>query len=1190
MHWLFMVLLGSALMAGDLPFPGEREQGEEENIRQRRQWFTESRGLGQVQRPDRQRAAAVRRAAMRTFKNASPYGQWVPTGPSPMLMGYWFMGPVSGRVSAMALDPGDPDTLYLGAASGGLWKTVDRGLSWTPIFETMGTQTIGAIALDPSQPTTLWVGTGEQGQGCSAYFGIGIFRSLDGGARFEARNGSGSQSLELSYVSSIAVHPQNSDLVLAAGHGWCFHGNYLLGGLFLTEDGGQHWRRKFNAAVNDVMFIPDQPNSALAAVGRFGEAESGIYRSSDSGSTWTRLTNGIPSGGQVFRSRIAIAPSDPRIIYALMNTDNGTYLYRSGDQGQTWSLRHDDACEGQCSYNLCLAVHPNDPDTILVGSIRFSLSTNGGTTLEPMTSRWGADQAVHQDTHVLMFDPTDPNRFYVGSDGGVWTTDDIGSSFVNLNTNINSIQFYDVAVDPTNPLKLYGGAQDNSSSATTDDGQWALTVVTGDGFTNAVDPSEPEVVIQTSYPWEGLPNLVRSRDAGRHFQWIPYEGLQEGEPWPWVTPLTYSGKIAGQRSALFIASNRVYRSFDHGDRWTAISDTISTDPGVAVSALIAKPVDSKIIVMAGTQAGNIQCTAPAASDAEAPVWTDVTGDMPEGWISDLDFTSGSTSYMLATRGSMTGPKLLRAPLGQATWQAVGTGLPDIPANSVLIDPEHAMRVFVGTDIGVYVSEDGADTFTPCMDGMPLGMVVNDLEFSHEHRVLTAGTYGRGAWQLWLPRTYTEPLPALFEATSDGVTARASSAFDLIMLSGDTLDRTIQLEWGDTQNPETAAVNVGPSEPARFHVEGQAAGSRLALRGNPLPQTLVVMRDAQQQHMAAFRPHMDAGSSRLFIPHIARDRAQFFTALTVVASTNTDLFFESHDGQQTPVAHLTADTPHTFEWSHVFGDAIPEEDSGFLTASDSTTALRANLCFGTWDDPLDSSVLPLGAAPQEELIFPHVTEDLNLFWTGLVLANSHDSQVQAELAFHDRDGKLLASETTTIPAGRRQVLLFDGAPDTPESVPALPFSLPAGTAWLKVTGNQTLHGFELFGSNHPDMGSYMEGLPATGDAHARSVLPYLHLGDNQWTGLVLLNSGEAYTAARVRPLRADGAWNAEYNVGLGVNKKFVATLASMFTSEELSDVVSVEVQTENDRPITVVCLFGDEATPRKSLAGYHALPL
>jgi hypothetical protein len=652
-----------------------------------------------------------------------------------MQMGSWAMGRVSGRANAIVPHPSDENTVYFGSAAGGVWKTTDGGASWTPLFDQVGTLPIGAIFVEPSAPDNVWVGTGDKnGGGCAGYFGQGVFLSQDGGATWSARNGSGTANMPLSVVNAVAVQPTDSNVVLVGGAGTCNSiGSMTNPGVFRSTDRGATWTRVLSVNVEDIVFVPGTSTVYLAAPG------SGVYKSTDGGATWALSSNGMTVSG-TSRMRLAMAPSDSQTLYALVENR----LYRSIDGGANWLLRNNTACEGQCWYNQAIDVHPTNPNILLVGTIRAAYSSDGGSTFTALTTGWGGSQKVHQDTHVVLFSRRNGNRFWIGSDGGLWRTEDNGATFINMNSNLNVTQFYDIAVHPSNPDIVFGGAQDNSSSYRNASQVWDLTQVTGDGFMNGIDPANPSIVFQAGYPSSGFPYILRSFSGGSPgtFSLLPSSGLASSSNFPWVTPLAVASNY------VFVGSDVVYRSVTSANpfSWTALTT------GLVGTVTVIAPSQQGIMLplYVGTASGRIYYSPDVA--VASPNFYDVTGNFPGGIVSDVAITPGNVQRVFITRSGFSGTHLYRSTTGGSSWQAVGIGLPNVPANTVAIDPINTQRIFVGTDVGVYESTDGGDTFVAFSLGLPLGLVVMDLEVDDSPHYLHAGTFGRGAWKVALQGT------------------------------------------------------------------------------------------------------------------------------------------------------------------------------------------------------------------------------------------------------------------------------------------------------------------------------------------------------------------------------------------------------------------------------------------------------
>ena len=612
--FFFLLVLTSGLLTAQPPEARDRGEGEEEQIEQRIHWFRERRGLDTMPAAERVRAEAAI-SARRTLSGRG-VEQWEAMGPASMTMFSWAMGRVAGRITAIAVHPANDDEIYVGTAAGGVWHTTNGGAAWTPVFDQVGTQSIGSVIFDPFDPTTVWVGTGDLGAGCG-YFGMGLFRSSDGGATWEPRNGPSGQSLDLSFVSGIAIFrdAQNQRILLAGGKADCTaSGGQLPGGLFRSADDGATWTRVHTGTVWDVVVGKGNPATLFMTASLSGTG-SGVFSSTDGGLVWKPLNVGspVPFSTATSRARLSEVSADGAdLMYAFLPSQSGGSIYRTSDGGTSWAQPAINACEGQCSYNAVIAVRPDLGSTLLVGTIRIAKSISSGAGPVALTATWGSTQQVHQDTHVITYSRSTPGRFWVGSDGGIWRSDNDGATFVNLNANLNITQFYDIAVHPSDMAMVFGGAQDNSSSRRAASPLWDATLVTGDGFMNIVDAGNPSLVFQTSYPSGGLPSLAKSSSGGNpgSFSWMARSGLVTGEPYPWVTPL------AGTAGYIFLGSHSVYRAPTNQSpgtfTWTKISGQIATN---ALESISAADCGGQVRLFALGSRGEVQRTDDALGKA-----------------------------------------------------------------------------------------------------------------------------------------------------------------------------------------------------------------------------------------------------------------------------------------------------------------------------------------------------------------------------------------------------------------------------------------------------------------------------------------------------------------------------------------------------------------------------------------------
>lgn len=693
----------------------------------------------------------------------------------------------SGRVAALAVDPTNRKRYYVAAASGGVWKTVNAGTTFTPVFDNEGSYSIGAIALDPKNPATVWVGTGENNSQRSVSYGDGVYRSDDGGRSW--RN-MGLKKSE--HIGRIVIDPRDSQVVYVAAQGplWSPGGDR---GLFKTTDGGKTWNNILsiseNTGVTDVVLDPRDPDVIYAAAYQRrrhvwtminGGPESALYKSTDGGATWTKLRAGLPTV-DLGRIGLAISPVNPDVIYATIEAANRQGgIFRSTDRGATWQRMN--PYDNQAFYYGQIIADPKDVDRIYVMGVQIQVSDDGGRTLRPLTSRF-----KHVDNHAMWIDPTDPEYYLVGCDGGIYESFDRGETW-HFKANLPITQFYAVAVDNSSPFYyVYGGTQDNFSlggpsrtrslSGITN-ADWFVTNG-GDGFRSHIDPVDPNIVYAESQNG----GLVRfDRRTGERVSIRPLVG--KGQPalrTNWDTPFLIS---AHSHTRLYYAANILFRSDNQGDDWKAISGDLTrqldrdqlpvmgriwgpeavakhmgTAPYGNASALAESPKKDGLIYV-GTDDGLIQVTENGGQ-----TWRRIEKfpGVPEmTYVSRLLASQHDTNTVYAAfdnhwNGDFA-PYLLKSTDAGRTWTSITGNLPaNGPVLAIAEDHVNPNLLFVGTEFGVFFTIDGGQKWVQLKGGMPT-IAVRDLAIQKRENDLVVATFGRGIYILddYTPLRHLKP--------------------------------------------------------------------------------------------------------------------------------------------------------------------------------------------------------------------------------------------------------------------------------------------------------------------------------------------------------------------------------------------------------------------------------------------------
>ncbi len=681
-----------------------------------------------------------------------------------------------GRVVDFAVDPHDRAKYFAAVASGGVWKTINGGTTWTPVFDNYGSFSIGDLALDPKDSNVLWVGTGENNSQRSVAYGDGVYKSEDGGKSFRK------VGLEKSeHIGRIIIDPRDSKVVYVAAQGplWGPGGDR---GLFKTTDGGKTWKNILNISENtgvtEVVFDPSNPDTLYAASWQRrrhyftlinGGPESALYKSTDAGATWTKLRGGLPAG-DVGRIGVDVSPVDPNVVYATVEAaENGSGIFRSRDKGATWEKMNPQIA--QAMYYAQIICDPKDVDRIYVPNVVFQVSDDGGRTLRPL-----GEKNKHVDNHAIWVDPKNTDYYLVGCDGGVYESFDRGQNW-HFKSNMPISQFYDVAVDTAGPFyNVCGGTQDNNSwcgpAATRSasgitNADWFVTNG-GDGFHTRVDPVDPNIIYATLQ--YGV--LVRfDKRTGERIGIQPKEG--KGEPalrWNWDSPIIISPH---NNKRIYFAANKLFRSDDRGDSWRAISgdltrqlnrdalpvmgriwgpDAVAKHQSTAQYGNIAGISESpkkEGLIYIGTDDGLIQTTEDGGK-----TWTKtekIAGVPENAYVARVLASQHdvNTAYALFNnhQNSDYAPYLVKTTDAGKTWNLINGNLPkNHPLWAIAEDHANPNLLFIGTEFGVFFTLDGGAKWIQLKGGLPT-IAVRDLAIQKTENDLVAGTFGRGIYVL-----------------------------------------------------------------------------------------------------------------------------------------------------------------------------------------------------------------------------------------------------------------------------------------------------------------------------------------------------------------------------------------------------------------------------------------------------------
>jgi photosystem II stability/assembly factor-like uncharacterized protein len=667
--------------------------------------------------------------------------------------------------------------MYVAVATGGIWKSTNAGLTWAPVSDSTGVGSVGAVAVAPSNGDVVWMGSGESNNMRSSSWGVGVFKSTDGGKTW-----SKPMLPKTQHIGRIVIDPRDPDVVYVATMGplWAPGGER---GVYKTTDGGATWTNTKSLSEHtgfiDLVMDPSNPDVLYAASYQrerraYGflpsGPESGIWKTTDAGKTWTRLTKGLPEG-DLGRIGLAVCRSRPNTVYATVHakgTTNG--FYRSDDAGANW--RQLDRSNGTAWYYSQVRCDPSDAEHVVRLNVGSTESYDGGKTWRPYAGGGG----VHSDHHALWINPEDPDHHVMGNDGGVDITYDRGKTWYNVE-NLVGAQFYAISVDDQWPFyHVYGGLQDNQTwgGPNRTRGTFGPTnadwkrMAGGDGFFNVADAFDPTIVYAESQNG----GIVRYHAKTGQTKGIkPPQRDGERHRYNWSAPIVPSRHTGG---TVYFAANHLFKSSDRGDTWKTISpdltrninrnqlpmrgsvpprDALGLHEGTAafgnISAVSESPRRAGVLAV-GTDDGVV-----AVSQNDGRSWnrvTSFTGVPDTTYVSGVQLSKHAEGTLYATfdghRSNDMKPYVLKSTDYGRTWASIAGNLPSLgPVQVIREHHRQPSLLFVGTEFGVYATVDGGATWMPLRSGMPKGVPVWDLAIQERWNDLVVGTHGRGVYIL-----------------------------------------------------------------------------------------------------------------------------------------------------------------------------------------------------------------------------------------------------------------------------------------------------------------------------------------------------------------------------------------------------------------------------------------------------------
>ncbi len=732
------------------------------------------------------------------------YGRYLERGPELRAAGIgggsWIsLGPNNGagRFTSISPHPTIAGTLLAGAAGGGVWRTRDSGITWEPLTDGIPNLSVGAVAYAPSDPNVVYLGTGEGGYAIDFIPGIGLLRSEDGGETWILPD-----EVVATQFYDLDVDPRDPDTLLAATNA----------GLLYSDTGGATWTTVVPGVVTGVVRSPELPDTLWAAVWCQGdtcpEGTDRVMRSQDGGLSWAPAARGLPApldSWALNRMAIAVAPSRSTTLVVAFNDepadpddDPPVRIFTTSTGGNNWTQVTKSPppyLGGQGWYDNTITFSPDDPNHIVTGGVYYALTTDRGSSWIAMNPYAGGQNLPHVDAHDFAWQN---GTLWVACDGGIWKSNDGGSTWIDCNSGLITRQYYSVAVDPANREIVLAGAQDNGTNMRreTGDNSWDH-VIGGDGFECAINPLIPGFRYGSIYS-----TIVYRALPGEAFRDIspPYDPSTENAPF--ITPITLHPATPW---VVFTGTSIVWRSPDAGNSWAALPTDVPGDEwnSSSIWSIAATAADPDVLMVAKGR------DLYRSTDG-GRTWT-VThfgeGDLPSRRILNVEISPFDADTALACLASLSGDSLWRTTDGGATWHQATTGLADFSVQVARWDPTDPSVVYAGTDVGLYRSTDGGLSWARFGDGLP-NASIHEIRATSDGSMLRVATHGRGVWELDLDLPENTRPVAAVSAIGDPVEATVGDAVTFTGTATDADGDAMTAYWIFTDSWETAAGGSG----------------------------------------------------------------------------------------------------------------------------------------------------------------------------------------------------------------------------------------------------------------------------------------------------------------------------------------------------------------------------------------------